>query len=84
MSAQQRLLKWGAVGVAAGAVANGLVMAMAFRSFRASKSAWKPALWAAGGSVVIGGTLLWILSRSLTQPLDQRVVAATVGIKLAT
>jgi len=83
LAAQKRLLKWGTVGVILGAGANCLVTALAFKSYQKTKSVWKPALWAGAGSIVIGGTLLWILAHSVKEPLDQRVVAATIGAKLA-
>jgi hypothetical protein len=83
LAAQKRLLKWGSVGVVLGATANVLVTALAFRAYDKGKSIWKPALWAGAGSLVIGGTLLWVLAHSVNQQLDQRVVAATIGAKLA-
>lgn len=82
-AAQKRLLKWGTIGVLLGAGANTIVTALAFKSFQKNQSVWKPALWAGAGSVVIGGTLLWILAQSMSQDLDQRIVAATIGAKLA-
>ena len=83
LAAQKRLLKWGTVGVLLGAGANVVVTALAFKSYHRTKSIWKPALWAGAGSIVIGGTLLWVLAHSVNQQLDQRVVAATIGAKLA-
>lgn len=80
---RSRLLKWGALGVVLGASANVLVTALAFKSYQKSTSCWKPALWAGAGSAVIGGTLLWILSRGVTTQLDDRMAAATIGAKLA-
>jgi hypothetical protein len=81
--ARKRLLTWGAVGVGVGAAATAAVTALAFQSYKKKKSVLGPALWSAAGSVVFGGSLLLILSYSLSKPLDQRLIAATVGAKLA-
>jgi predicted membrane protein len=83
LEAQRTLLKWGTVGVLFGATANALVTALAFRSYGKSKSVWKPALWSGAGSLIIGGTFLWVMSQSLSQPLGSRAQAVTVGAKLA-
>lgn len=82
---QRTLLTWGTFGVILGAGAQAVVTALAFQSFKRSKnkSVWKPALWVGAGSLIAGGTLLYILSRSIDNPLDQRLAAATIGATLA-
>jgi hypothetical protein len=81
--ARQGLLKWGLLGVALGAVLTGGITALTFSSYRRTDSALGPALWATAGSFAIGGGLLWILSSTVERKVDDRVVAAAVGAKLA-
>jgi hypothetical protein len=82
--ARKRLIRWGALGVAVGAGATGVGIALAFKSYRKSKSKsiLKPALWSAAASATVGGTLLWILARGADT--DDRVASTLIGIKLAT
>jgi hypothetical protein len=83
VEARKRLLKWGAVGVAVGASATAAVTALAFRSYKKRKSALAPALWSGLGSAIVGGSMLLLFAHSMTTSLDNRLVAATVGAKLA-
>jgi hypothetical protein len=80
---QRELLAWGTVGVLLGATANCVVTALAFKSYKNSKSVWKPALWSGVGSLAIGGTLLWVLTQSMSQTVGPRAGAAFIGAKLA-
>lgn len=81
--AKRRLWFWGGLGVLSGSIFNATIMSLAFRSYRRTGSTWGPALWSGLSSMIVGGGVLLLASRSFDRPLSQRTLSYAVGFKMA-
>lgn len=80
---RKRFFTYGMIGVGIGALVTGAMTAVAFNSYKRSDSAVTPAAYTAIGSLALGGTMVWLLSRTVGgETMDPRMAAMAVGARL--
>lgn len=81
---QRRFMLYGLLGVVTGAAVTGGMTALALRSYRRTDSVAGPAIYSGLGSLAMGGTMIFLLSRVVGgKNIDPRLAAVAAGATMA-